>query len=242
LKRLWKDNGKIILVAMLTAMVTAGAPAIAHGVQHALFAHNADKVDGKHAVGAGATVNSRKGKLVATKVGNGRLPNNIIVKAPDANKLDGLNSTAFARGSARVEGVRADDIVLGQHDVFSIPGVGTLRASCGFSDIPFEYRNDSGDVQNIVVERAGAYSEVENLADGGIGGTTPAAQANGVTYQVAGPSGATAIFIVHAAIANGTDGPCIYQGTRVSSPAAAAAVVATSSKAPPQGRRRVRTP
>lgn len=41
-----RENLKIILVAMITAMVTAGAPAVAHGVRHALFAHNADKLDG----------------------------------------------------------------------------------------------------------------------------------------------------------------------------------------------------
>lgn len=41
-----RENMKIVLVAMVTAMVTAGAPAIADGVRHALFAHNADKIDG----------------------------------------------------------------------------------------------------------------------------------------------------------------------------------------------------
>ena len=44
--RLARENLKVILVAMVTAMLTAGAPAIAHGVQHALFAHNAGRVDG----------------------------------------------------------------------------------------------------------------------------------------------------------------------------------------------------
>jgi hypothetical protein len=52
-----KENLKVIIVAMVTALVTAAgtalafnvAPAIAHGVKHAKFAHNADKVDGKHA-------------------------------------------------------------------------------------------------------------------------------------------------------------------------------------------------
>lgn len=33
--------------AVLTTLVIAGAPAVAHGVQHALFAHNAGKLDGK---------------------------------------------------------------------------------------------------------------------------------------------------------------------------------------------------
>jgi hypothetical protein len=44
--RVLRENLKVILVAMVTAMLTASAPAIAHGVRHAVFAHNADKVDG----------------------------------------------------------------------------------------------------------------------------------------------------------------------------------------------------
>ena len=55
---------------------------------------NSDKVDGKHAVGAGATPTSRAGKLVATN-SSGRLPNNIIAKAPDSGLLDGRDSTEF---------------------------------------------------------------------------------------------------------------------------------------------------
>lgn len=71
-----------MLVAVVTAAVTAGGPALAHGVQHALFAHDADKVDGKHAVGAGAKPAARAGKLVATNKA-GQLPNNIIAAAGD---------------------------------------------------------------------------------------------------------------------------------------------------------------
>ena len=56
-----------IVVAVVTAAVVAAAPAIGHGVQHALFAHNADKVDGKHAVGSGVSRSKAAGKLVATK-------------------------------------------------------------------------------------------------------------------------------------------------------------------------------
>ena len=59
------------MVAVVAASVTAAAPAVAHGVQHALFAHNADKVDGKHAVASTATTTQAAGKLVATGA-NGR--------------------------------------------------------------------------------------------------------------------------------------------------------------------------
>ena len=88
-----------MMVALVAATVTAAAPAVGHGVEHALFAHDADRVDGKHAVGWGATVDDRKGKLVATNATTGQLPNNIIAKAPDAGKLDGIDSTGFTRGN-----------------------------------------------------------------------------------------------------------------------------------------------
>lgn len=46
-------KAKLPIVLSVTALVLAvlgtTTPAIAHGVQHALFAHNADKVDGRHA-------------------------------------------------------------------------------------------------------------------------------------------------------------------------------------------------
>jgi hypothetical protein len=84
-----------VLIAVVASAVTAGAPAIAHGVQHALFAHNADKVDGKHAVGSGATTTARKGKLVATSSTTGRLPNNIIAKVANADQLAGHDATEF---------------------------------------------------------------------------------------------------------------------------------------------------
>lgn len=83
-----------VVVAMLTAAITAGAPAIAAAV--ADFAKDADKVDGRHAVGAGASAGSRAGKLVATN-SDGRLPNNIIGKAPNADRLDGLDQASFRR-------------------------------------------------------------------------------------------------------------------------------------------------
>lgn len=83
-----------IVVAMMTAAVTAGGPAIAGTI--ADYARNANKVDGKHAVGAGATAAQRAGKLVATNA-SGRLPNNIVAKAPNADKLGGVSSAGFAR-------------------------------------------------------------------------------------------------------------------------------------------------
>lgn len=86
-----RRNTGLIAVAVLSLTVGLGAPAVGDGVRHALFAHNSDKVDGKHAVGAGTSVAGRAGKLVATG-STGRLPNNIISKAPNADKVDGIDS------------------------------------------------------------------------------------------------------------------------------------------------------
>jgi hypothetical protein len=74
------------IVAATVAALTAGGPAIAGSVVD--FARNADKVDGRHAVGAGASPTERAGKLAATN-GAGRLPSDIIAHAPDSDRLGG---------------------------------------------------------------------------------------------------------------------------------------------------------
>jgi hypothetical protein len=56
---------------------------------------NADTVDRLHAVKSTGTPSKRKGKLMALSA-KGYLPNNVIRKAADADKLDGLDSTVFA--------------------------------------------------------------------------------------------------------------------------------------------------
>lgn len=85
-----RENAKLAAVAAVSITVALAAPAAATAAYDAL---NADKVDGKHAVAAGASVNNRKGKLVATSATTGRLPNNIVAKAPDADRLDGMDSS-----------------------------------------------------------------------------------------------------------------------------------------------------
>lgn len=92
-----REHATTIIVAAVVAAATAGGPALAAAVAEAI---NADTVDGKHAVGASASVSDRRGKLVATN-SNGLLPNNIIAKAPDANRLDGIDATGFLRANAR---------------------------------------------------------------------------------------------------------------------------------------------
>jgi hypothetical protein len=58
----------------------------------------AGTVDGFHAVGCSATQHQRSGKLVATCKSNGRLPNNIIAKAPDSSRLGGKPPSAYLLG------------------------------------------------------------------------------------------------------------------------------------------------
>ncbi|HVF52364.1 MAG TPA: hypothetical protein VNC78_02030 [Actinomycetota bacterium] len=71
------------------AVVALTSPALARTVaDFARFARNSHRVDGFHAVGAEATPEDRRGRLVATG-DSGYLPENIITRAPDASRLGG---------------------------------------------------------------------------------------------------------------------------------------------------------
>lgn len=95
---------RTVVVAVVAASVVAGPTAAA-----AVYVANADKVDNKHAVGAGASMSARAGKLVATSSG-GRLPNNIIAKAGNADRLDGKDSTQLGvNGYQQVTAMSAFD-------------------------------------------------------------------------------------------------------------------------------------
>jgi hypothetical protein len=74
---------RTVAIAACVGALASGRPIVAAAVVN--YARNADKVDGKYAVGASAS--SRAGKLVATNK-NGLLPNNIIAQAPDSAGLD----------------------------------------------------------------------------------------------------------------------------------------------------------
>src|SRR5438105_3192858 len=87
-----KRHAETIVVAMVTAAVTAAAPAIASNVT------NADKVDGFDAVGCKATAQHRAGKLVAV-CSNGHLPSDIIQSAPNADKLNGMPANQLTRSA-----------------------------------------------------------------------------------------------------------------------------------------------
>lgn len=94
--RRWQAT--LIALALLVGF-SGGATAKA-----AYDANNAHKVDGKHAVSSGASVNNRKGKLVATDPDTGRLPNNIIGEAKDSKKLGGYTHKQMSSMPLLVQG------------------------------------------------------------------------------------------------------------------------------------------
>jgi hypothetical protein len=85
------------VVSAVVALLIAGTPAV--GAALVRFAHNADMVDGRHAVGAKAARAARAGKIVATGK-TGLLPNNIIAVAPNAARLGGKRAAKYALRSA----------------------------------------------------------------------------------------------------------------------------------------------
>jgi hypothetical protein len=90
----FRSNVTTALVAAVTSMLVAGGPALAR-TTGSLMRTDADTVNGFGAVGCHASIANRSGNLVATCPDTGRLPNNIIAKAPDSALLDGRNSTEF---------------------------------------------------------------------------------------------------------------------------------------------------
>ena len=102
------------VIALVAGMIGANAPAIAHGVKHAVFSHNSDKLDGIH--GAKASAANKKNRFVATD-STSKFPVSVIPKA-DAETLDGQDSSAFAATS---HGHDAFDINSGELDDARIP-------------------------------------------------------------------------------------------------------------------------
>jgi len=90
-----KRHAETIIVAMITAAVTAAAPAVASNVT------NADKVDGFDAVGCKASTHHRAGKLVAV-CPNGYLPRGIVRTVPNANRLGGMPANHLTRSAYAV--------------------------------------------------------------------------------------------------------------------------------------------
>jgi hypothetical protein len=95
-----------MVAALAVSMVAAlwATPVLGQsddGVQVAAASGNAHRVDGKHAVGFGASVASRSGKLVATSNDTGLLPSDIILplwsllQGVPAGFADGIDNGTF---------------------------------------------------------------------------------------------------------------------------------------------------
>ncbi|HET7691110.1 MAG TPA: hypothetical protein VFK41_12045 [Nocardioidaceae bacterium] len=168
-----RENVKLLVVIAVMVLIGSALPAAA-------IIANADKVDGFHAVGSGASVSARKGKLVATSKTNGRLPNNIIGTAPDAAKLGGKaaadwRTLSFPMTSGQLSGSQNTAVSLGSIVTvnesaatswwisFMVPP--THTASTPLS-LDLVYSVDSPDACVWKAETLGAVSE--------IGGTTSA--------------------------------------------------------------------
>ena len=213
LRRFVRRHKGTIVVALVAATLTAAAPAVGHGVEHALFAHDADKVDGKHAVGSGATAAVRKGKLVATNATTGLLPNNIIAKAPDAGKLDGIDSTGFTRGNgtiqrgaAAVEPNTGNQFVVGHYfvgDPAPSPWVGVYYTCPANLANPgtIMILNSGSDTLNVFSDNGGeSPNDYRLLAAGEYFEQAASPTGEHVTFQVQGVGMATIeVFSVHRA-------------------------------------------
>lgn len=122
--------------ALVIALAGTGGPVLAR----AFDANNADRVDGKHAVGAAAPVAKRKGKLVAAGK-NGYLPNNAIKRAQNADKVDGIDSPELVLPSV----VPSGRTVYGRYGVSGVgDGTGAWGGSVSFpvplpSALDFDY-------------------------------------------------------------------------------------------------------
>lgn len=159
-----RSHTAVVATAVLAAGATLAAPAIAGAGFDAI---NADKVDGRHAVASSASSSSRAGKLVATNA-KGRLPNNIIARAPDAALLDGRAAGTFVTGSKTH--LFNDRFVLPVGQAFQpllvLPELGTFKATCGQSgvyvqffsptDHPVDYWKLSASVNNAQVLNSGS--------------------------------------------------------------------------------------
>jgi hypothetical protein len=119
----------VFLAALLGVIVGSVGPGVARAAYDAV---NADKVDGKHAVGAGASISYRKGKLVATSPTTGLLPNNIIAKASDSAKLNGYAHSSMRFLSLATQAAYVSDGATKGTDGVGLPAAGASTFNIGF--------------------------------------------------------------------------------------------------------------
>lgn len=93
-------NLRLVVGLVAVAVLIGAGAATAAGPYDAV---NADKVDGRHAVGPNTSQAKRAGNLVATD-GTGRLPTGVLGTAPDSRKLDGYTPAELSALSLPPQG------------------------------------------------------------------------------------------------------------------------------------------
>lgn len=136
------------VAGLVGGMVASFGPGLA---QAAYDAVNSDKVDGLHAVGAGASVTNRKGKLVATNGSTGRLPNNIIAKAPDSARLGGKTAAQTRAISIPIQAAAVSGSASKGSDAVSLPPTGTSGFTVGMT-LPPDFTAGSPLKMDLIVE------------------------------------------------------------------------------------------
>ena len=178
----------IVLTAVVTATVFAAGPTVARA---AFDAVNSDRVDGKHAVSAGASASDRAGKLVATNKG-GRLPNDIIAKAPNSESLDGKDSTEFlgsadtAWDSDKLDGQDSSDFAPTAHDhndrYYSKEQTQARTAPNSLNCVPGQY------LRSVAADGTATCGDAMTTSDGIAGPIGPKGPTDPATWQFAGPT------------------------------------------------------
>ncbi len=154
-----------LAISLVALFVALGGTALAA----VNYARNAGAVDGKSAVASGATLSQATGRLVATQrsgSGKGRIASKYL-------DLDGLakgSSTTFGRAFDVVDNATGAPTSIG-----SIPGIGTLTASCldqnaaaGREDpaTTVVFSNTSGQIVNVARTVGNANAVVTGQAPG----------------------------------------------------------------------------
>jgi hypothetical protein len=151
----------ISMIALVFAMTGTAFAAVN-------YARNAGAVDGKSAVADGASTKSAAGRLVATRR-SGLFRGTIASKYIDPLIMRGVTGT-FGR-SYEVQ----DNQVLAPVPIGTIPGLGTLTASCLDQDqtagqedpsTNLVFANQSGDIVNISRTIGGGNPTVTAIANG----------------------------------------------------------------------------
>lgn len=123
-------------LAGVTASVIAQTPEEGASSPAATTVANADKVDGKHAVGAGVSKARRAGKLVATD-GAGKLPSNIVdpfwggIKNVPAGFADGIDDGITGLKVTKVNGAIPPALADGYQFAYAFCPTGSVLVGGG---------------------------------------------------------------------------------------------------------------